>query len=283
MIYELWVIGIGISLLLMILLTIKWKLPKPVSWIGAGVVSIVAALPFLRIYPVLEMNLGKTLGVIGQISITLALGCALLVIRFWRNPKRTPPDEDGIVLAPADGKVLYIKTINTGTTPIVSKKGRDYLLRELTGTDILVKNVYIIGIEMSFWDVHVNRCPIPGKVTLLKHIEGKFMSLRKDEAQFINARCTTYIENASLSVAVVQVASRLVRRVENILNLGESVIAGQRLGMIRFGSLVAIVLPQKDNVRIEVQLGNRVTAGVTVLARYDAEVMKFDRSFHAEG
>ncbi len=70
-------------------------------------------------------------------------------------------------------------------------------------------------------------------------------------------------------MAVVQVASRLVRRVESYLSIGETVGAGQRLGMIRFGSLVAVVLPQREDVRIEVKPGDRVTGGISVLAHYE--------------
>ena len=95
------------------------------------------------------------------------------------------------------------------------------------------------------------------------------MSLRKEESPFVNARLTTIIENVSLSVAVVQVASRLVRRVESYLSVGGRVSAGQRLGMIRLGSLVAVIMPQRKDVRIEAKPGERVTAGVSVLARYN--------------
>ena len=121
---------------------------------------------------------------------------------------------------------------------------------------------------MSFLDVHVTRCPIEGKVTLQKHIEGQFMSLGREEAQFLNARCTTIIEDRSLTLAVVQVASRLVRRVESYLSLGATVTSGQRMGMIRFGSLVAVVLPRRADIQVLVKPGDRVTAGVSILARY---------------
>jgi phosphatidylserine decarboxylase len=172
-----------------------------------------------------------------------------------------------VVLSAADGVVDYVWHIAKDSQTIVSKAGRDYRLDELTGTD-LASAVHVVGVGMSFLDVHVNRCPIPGHVALTKHIAGKFMSLGRDEAQFVNERFTTVIEGRSLSVAVVQIASRLVRRIEGYLKVGETVSAGQRLGMIRLGSLVAIVIPDREDVRIEVKPGDRVTAGVSVLARY---------------
>lgn len=261
--------GIVISLLLMLPLAIKWKLPKLPTLAGAVAVSIAAALPFFWIYSWCGTDLGLILAVPGQIALALALGLGLLMWRFWRDPERVPPEEDGVVLSAADGKVLYVRTIDDGSTPLVRKSGRDYLLKELTGTHLLGSAVYLIAVEMSFLDVHVNRCPIAGWVKLLRPIEGSFLSLRKEESAFKNARFTTIIENASLTVAVVQVASRLVRRVQSFLTLDERVGAGQRLGMIRLGSLVAVIVPQTNGVRIEAKPGERVTAGVSVLARYD--------------
>lgn len=263
-------LGAVISVLLMLPLVVKWKLPKLITLIGAVAVSIVAAVPFFWIYPMGGAGWGLVLAVLGQIALALALGLRLLMWRFWRDPERVPPEVDGVVLSAADGKVLYVRTIDQGSTPLVTKSGRDYALRELTGTSPLGTAAHIIGVGMNLLDVHVNRCPIAGQVNSLKHIEGQFISLAREEAPFVNARLTTVIENASLSVAVVQVASRLVRRVESYLNVGERVSAGQRLGMIRFGSLVTVVFPHAENVRIEVKPGDRVTAGVSVLARYEA-------------
>jgi phosphatidylserine decarboxylase len=252
----------------MLALAIKWKLPKLPTLSGAVAVSTAAALPFFWIYPLCRTGLGRMAAVSGQIALALALGLGLLVWRFWRDPERAPPQEEGIVLSAADGEVLYVRTIDDGSTPLVRKSGRDYLLRELTGTSLLGSAAYVIAVGMSFLDVHVNRCPIAGQVRLSHPIEGKFMSLRKDESPFVNARLTTIIENVSLSVAVVQVASRLVRCVESFVGVDESVGAGQRLGMIRFGSLVVVIVPQTEGVRIEARPGERVTAGVSVLARY---------------
>lgn len=238
---------------------------------GVAAVSIAAALPFFFVYDLYESGYGLALILLGQIGLALGLGFALAMWRFWRDPEREPPEKDGVVLSAADGKVIYVRTIDEGSTPMVRKSGRDYLLTELTGTDLLSSNAHIVAIEMSLLDVHVNRCPISGRVRMLEHIQGRYMSLGKEEAPFLNARLTTIIENSSIPVAVVQVASRLVRRVEGYLDVGEKVSAGQRLGMIRFGSLVAVVLPQREDVHVVVKPGDLVAAGVTVLARYPVE------------
>jgi len=159
---------------------------------------------------------------------------------------------------------------------VVSKGGRIYRLNELTGTSLAMGAVHVVGVGMSFLDVHVNRCPISGQVRLTKHIAGKFISLGKDEAQVVNERLTTVIENNCLNVAVVQIASRLVRRVQSDLKGVETVTAGQRLGMIRLGSLVAVIIPDRDDVRVEVKPGEYVKAGISILARYGVEGVSED-------
>lgn len=264
------------SMLVMLLLAMKWKLPKLPALVGSIAATLAAAFPFFWIYPLCQTNGGLAVAALSQIAVALALALSLMMLCFWRDPERVPPDRDGVVLSPADGKVLYVSDVDEGSTPLVTKSGRDYMLRELTGTNLLTSAAQVIGVEMNLLDVHVNRCPIAGEVKLLKHIEGKFISLRKDEAPFVNARFTTIIENASLTLAVIQVASRLVRRIESYLTAGETVSAGQRLGVIRLGSLVAVVLPKREDVRIDVKPGDRVTAGISVLARYEVKVERVE-------
>lgn len=266
--WELSALGAASSTLLMLAFATKWKLPKLPTLAGAATATVVAAFPFFWVYPLCETGWAMAAAVFGQIGMALTLALSLMILCFWRDPERVPPEEEGVVLSAADGMVVYVRPVDEGSAPLVTKDGRDYLLRELTGTTLLPATAHVIAVEMNLLNVHVNRCPIAGQVKLLKYIEGKFISLRKDEAPFVNARLTTIIENASLTLAVVQVASRLVRRIESYLSVGEMVSAAQRLGMIRFGSLVAVVLPEREDVRIEVKPGDRVTAGISVLARY---------------
>jgi phosphatidylserine decarboxylase len=254
----------------MLPVAMKWRIVRMPTFAGAVAASIAASLPLSWVYPRCETNTQVAVCLLAQTGLALALGVCLILLRFWRDPERVPPAEDGIVVSAADGKVVYTRRVDEGSTPLVTKKGRDYLLRELTGTNLLSNAAHVIGVEMTLLDVHVTRCPIAGQVRLQQRIEGCFMSLRKGEAPFVNERLTTVIDNGKLSAAVVQVASRLVRHVESYWSVGDTVNTGQRLGMIRFGSLVAVVLPQREDVRIEVKPGDRVMAGVSVLARYAA-------------
>lgn len=261
-------IGVVSSILPILLVAGKWRIALRSALAGAIVSALTAAIPFVWLYPMCKTVWETAVGMFAQVGLALAIAFILTMQRFGRDPERIPPAAERAVLSAADGKVIYIKMIDRDSVAWVTKDGRDYLLPELMGVSLVDSSVYVIGVEMNILNVHVNRCPIAGQVKIVNPIEGKFMSLRKEEAPFVNARCTTVIENEYLSVGVVQVASRLVRRVENYLGEHQTVSAGQRLGMIRFGSLVAVVLPKREDVKVEMRVGDNVIAGVSILARY---------------
>lgn len=274
--YALAAIGLAASAVILLLAAAKWKIPFRVAGPGGVGVSLLAAVPFLWVYPTCSSRGAVVAAILGQVALALGLAAAGLMFAFWRDPERVPPERSGVVLSAADGLVAYITAIDDSSVPLVTKHGQDYRLEELTGTSLVTGPAWVIGVEMNFLNVHVNRCPIDGQVRLLKHITGGFLSLRRDEAPFVNERLTTVIEGPMLSVGVVQVASRLVRRVQGYLSSGQTVSAGQRLGMIRFGSLVAVVMPQRHDIDIQVKVGDHVTAGVSVLARSHGETTRYD-------
>jgi phosphatidylserine decarboxylase len=261
-------LGAVISTAGMLLLAWKWNLSISSILMGAITMSLAASLPFLGMYRSNRYDWLLLLSIGGQIALAMALALGIILYRFWRDPDRTPPQEDGVILSPADGKVIYVKTVHTGATPLVTKDGQDYSLQELTGCGLDQSSMAIVGIDMNILNVHVNRCPIDGEVKLVKHIEGKFNSLRNRVSPFINARCTTIIANELLTVATVQIASRLVRRVDNYLSPGQIVSLGCRLGKIRFGSQVAVIFPNREDMHIEVHTGQTVMAGTSILAYY---------------
>jgi phosphatidylserine decarboxylase len=261
----------GLALILLLAVAIQWKLPMRLAALGIAAAVMAVALPFLWLATSLESAWAVALAALTQIAASAAVAFGIAMIYFWRDPERTPPQDPDVILAPADGAVLYIQTIDQGATPLVSKGGRRFLIEELTGNGLFAAGATVVGIEMNLLNVHVNRCPIGGQVTLLQRIPGQFVSLRQKEAPFVNTRVTTVIAAPQLTLATVQIASRLVRRVESYLTPGQNVNAGQRLGRIRFGSLVAVVLPPGDDIRIAVQVGDAVTAGVSILARYDRD------------
>lgn len=249
----------------------KWKLPRHPTWAWIVVTALTVAVPFVWVYGQLVSTAAIALTMGLQISTTLAAAFALAMVAFWRDPERTPPDQPGAILSAADGLVLTVVEVDSGTPPLVRKDGRDYSLAELVGEDVLAGGATVIAVEMNLLNVHVNRCPITGQVQLLKRIRGVFLSLRRAEAPFLNERVTTVIQTPHMTIAVVQVSSRLVRRIESYLAVGQAVCAGQRLGRIRFGSLVAVVVAKRADVQILVKPGDTVQAGVTILACYTIE------------
>jgi phosphatidylserine decarboxylase len=145
------------------------------------------------------------------------------------------------------------------------------VLDEVRNTVFAQEALWQVGISMVFTDVHVNRTPIQGVLTFACHKPGKFLSLRREEALNLNERQTLIIENHSedMHVMMVQIASRLVRQIVAYIREGQSVARGQRVGMIRFGSQVDLFLPVCKVSQPEVKIGQRLQAGITVIARYD--------------
>jgi phosphatidylserine decarboxylase len=172
------------------------------------------------------------------------------------------------VLSAADGRVIYIKKIDAGQVPVSEKNGRQFSLDEFAGTKALGSSGYLVGTAMTYLDVHVNRAPVAGKVRLLKHIGGLFDSLKHPESIFQNERVSTVIETSGMTIGVVQIASRMVRNIVPLIREGEFVQQGQRIGKIRFGSQVDLILPDTPGLRIIVAPGDKLKAGLSVIARY---------------
>jgi phosphatidylserine decarboxylase len=245
----------------------KWELEKRIvipaafligilSWV---VVSAAGSLWHLEMY---EIVAAQVL-VIGVTSISLVLW------RFFRDPERTTPEKEHAILAPADGRVIYVKEIENGEIPFSEKNGKKFALNEFVQSNVLPSGGHLVGIAMTWLDVHVNRAPIGGKVSLLKHIRGLFISLKKKEAVIRNERALVVIENGHMRVGIVQIASRLVRNIIPYISEGSEIRLGQRIGMIRFGSQVDLVLPAMPSLKIHVKPGEKVTAGESIVATYD--------------
>jgi len=120
---------------------------------------------------------------------------------------------------------------------------------------------------MSFLDVHVIRMPITGRVSVLKQVPGIFMSLKRPEAVARNERLSMLIEGENVTLAVILIASRLIRRIVPFVSEGDHLQRGERTGMIRLGSQVDVVLPLERIEAVTVSTGDAVVAGVTPIAR----------------
>ena len=176
-----------------------------------------------------------------------ALGALLLtafVTYFFRDPARVLPEETDAIVSPADGKVIVV--------------------RELDDDCFLHERVHKISIFMNVFNVHVNRIPLAGTVERVVLTPGRFYAADKDKAVLHNERCAlTVATPAGARYAVVQIAGLIARRIVCRAEPGDRVTAGQRYGMIRFGSRLDLYLPLATEIRV--REGELVRAGESVL------------------
>jgi phosphatidylserine decarboxylase len=166
---------------------------------------------------------------------------------FFRDPERVTPVREGIVVAPADGRVSRI--INAVPPP------------ELNLGD---RSMARVSIFMSVFNCHVNRSPMTGRIEKIAYKPGAFINADLDKASENNERNSFVIATATTRIAVVQIAGLIARRIVCFVREGATVGAGERIGMIRFGSRVDVYLP--DGVRPLVAEGQTAVAGETVIA-----------------
>ncbi|SMF76431.1 phosphatidylserine decarboxylase [Allosphingosinicella indica] len=180
-------------------------------------------------------------------------GITLWVAAFFRDPIRTTPKGDGLIVAPADG---MITTISDVPAP-----------RELVGEGGLDEGTYTrVSIFMSVFDVHINRSPIAGEIKRVVYISGKFLNADLDKASEENERQHILVESSGgLKIGFTQIAGLVARRIVPWVKPGDLVASGQRVGLIRFGSRVDVFLPV--GTAPMVLLGQRTVAGETVIAR----------------
>ena len=256
-----------LTLLLLGVNSIYWDIGYKV-WITAAVLIGLATSAVMYGIISWQPDLGPVPMLLLECVFIVVITVAAVLVWFFRDPARSPVEKDGVILSPADGKIIYVKRIEDDSNIVSVKSGTRFKLDELLQAQWPFKGGYLIDILMYITDVHVNRSPIEGKVVLRKHIGGGFQGLGKPNAQIRSERFTTVIENGKMTVAVVQIASRFVRRIVSYVKEEQPVQLGERIGMIRFGSQVDVAIPYLENSQIVTEVGDTVRAGVTVIARY---------------
>ena len=182
--------------------------------------------------------------VLGWIGLILTGWCAY----FFRDPERVTPLRSGLVVSPADGRISAVEDV---VPP--AELGFGDGVRER------------ISIFMNVFDVHVNRSPVEGRILRIAYVPGKFVSADLDKASTDNERQAFVIETPEgPNIGVVQIAGLVARRIVKFVGEGADVQAGERIGLIRFGSRVDVYLP--EGKRGSVSTGQRAIAGETVLA-----------------
>jgi phosphatidylserine decarboxylase len=181
----------------------------------------------------------------GWIGTLLTVWCAL----FFRDPIRVTPQRDGLVVAPADGR---ISMITHALPPAELGLGDRPLLR--------------VSIFMSVFNVHVNRSPVAGRIERIAYRPGAFINAELDKASEDNERNSLVIATSHGRIGVVQIAGLVARRIVSFVREGQSIGAGERFGLIRFGSRLDVYLP--DGTPALVSEGQTAIAGETILADF---------------
>jgi phosphatidylserine decarboxylase len=181
----------------------------------------------------------------------ILVGLTIWVASFFRDPIRTTPRGDKLIVAPADGLITMVAKVPPPP--------------ELRGADGLADAEYArVSIFMSVFDVHINRSPISGRVRRIVYVPGKFINADLDKASEDNERQYFLVENSDrLKIGFTQIAGLVARRILAFVREGDVVEAGQRIGLIRFGSRVDVFLPASAAPRVVV--GQRAIAGETIL------------------
>jgi len=208
----------------------------------AGILLTLAVLPFL----------------FGYFLVTFIMFSLIaFLMQFFRDPNRKIPSNNGLIVAPADGRVL---------------KGKIDCVKTVSYEDPLMEHILspggkgiLVSTFMSPFDVHVNRAPISGRIVKTQHYPGKFkIAMRSVLTE--NEKNLIVIDSEYGKVGVIQIAGFVARRIVQYVEVGDYVKTGDRLGMIRFGSRVDLIIPY-ENTELMVAEGKKPTAGETIIAQ----------------
>ncbi|MBI1275799.1 phosphatidylserine decarboxylase [bacterium] len=204
--------------------------------------------PFIAIFAVVTIILMAISDVLGWTGVVLTLWC----IYFFRDPERFTPQEGNLIVSPADG-ILQMRT--QIVPPAELGLGSEPLER--------------VSVFMNVFNCHVNRTPVAGKVSHMYYIPGKFINASLDKASEENERQLMTVETpGGQSIGVVQIAGLVARRIVTTVKIGQQLLAGERFGLIRFGSRVDVYLPKGSTCKVLV--GQTIVGGETVLAELPA-------------
>jgi len=176
----------------------------------------------------------------------LPLALLAFVISFFRDPERKVPPDGKLIVAPADGRVVEIKSAHE--------------------PHFLKGEAMMVAIFLSVFDGHVQRAPIEGEIKLVQYHKGRFLDARHPRASLANENRVVGIESADgFRVTMRQIAGFIARRIVGWADTGAQLVKGERLGMIRFGSRVELFLPL--DAEITVKIGDQAKGGETIVAR----------------
>ena len=196
-------------------------------------------------YALALLGLAIILAWIHPLWSILPLICFGYVLYFFRDPVRNAPADPLAIISAADGKIVGID--------------------ELAEPYYLNKTVRRVSIFLSIFDVHINRSPVAGKVDYIEYHEGKFHNALEGKSSILNEHNLIGMENHHSKVCVKQIAGMIARRIVCYCSKGDEIKAGEKIGLIKFGSRVEIFMPLETEILV--QIGQKVKGGETIIGR----------------
>lgn len=187
------------------------------------------------------------------------LAIEALILYFFRDPERIIPQDENVIVSPADGRVVLIQPVHE--------------------TKFLKEEAVQISIFLSVFNVHVNRIPLSGTVKYFEYAKGQFLAAFKDTASSLNEQTIIGIQSAHCKILFKQIAGLLARRIVCDARENDRVIKGNRFGIIKFGSRVDVIVPK--NVEIKLKVGDRVRGGSSVIGIIHANTSNGSNGFNA--
>lgn len=183
----------------------------------------------------------------GWLFYVLGLVLTLFFVYFFRDPERAVPAAPGLVVSPADGRIIALERVR-----------EEHFLKQAAQK---------LSIFMNVFDVHVNRAPVTGQVNAMMYQPGRYLAANRPEAPDQNEQLAIHLRTADgASVVMVQIAGLLARRIISYVQEGENLDRGERVGLICFGSHVDLYLPEQ--CQLQVRIGQKVKAGSSILGRW---------------
>jgi phosphatidylserine decarboxylase len=239
----------------------RWRDRIPFARAGLAELLVFSLLTFgpaaaLAAWLLTRPELAATNGLLWAVYWFLVTGlvvCGGLVVWFFRDPPRRVPTADGLVISPADGKVVEID--------------------ELDHDEFVGGPAVRIGIFLSIFNVHINRAPAAGRVIGVRYQRGKFLNALRPESARENEQLTVRMQETAAPFrryVVKQITGAIARRIVCWLKPGDDLARGEQFGMIKLGSRTELILPREAGLVIRTRIGEKVKAGLSVLAEFQA-------------
>ena len=233
----------------------RWRDRIPFARAGLAELLVFSAITFgpalVLLLLLSRFTVSLPLQILGGLVAATLFVFGVLIVWFFRNPPRTIPVVPGLVVSPADGKIVAIE--------------------EITHDDFLGGPAVQIGIFLSIFNVHINRAPVAGRVIGLKYRPGKYLNALRPESARENEQLAVRMQETAAPFrryVVRQITGAIARRIVCWLKPGDELKRGDEFGMIKLGSRTELVLPKEMALSLRVKIGDKVKAGSSILAEY---------------